>query len=220
MSEIKVYRNLMGANDVWAEKCRGLLKEKKVLMLNFIGSPGCGKTTFLEKTAEALGKKVRFAVLEGDVETTRDAERLHAVQVIAYQLITGGACHLSAKLVYHGLRDLPLNDLDVVIVENVGNMVCPAEFDIGEHMKVAFLSVTEGEDKPIKYPSLFRESGAVVLTKTDLLPHLRFDLAACMGYVKQVNSAVPVFEISSFTASGFSQWIDWISGLARHEKTA
>ncbi len=207
---IKVYRDLMGANEEWAAKTRGVLAEKNIAMLNLIGSPGSGKTTLLECAVDGLRERVRFAVLEGDVETTRDAERLDALDVPVSQLLSGGSCHLEAKLVHHALCDLDLDALDVVFVENVGNMVCPAEFDIGEQAKVAVLSITEGEEKPLKYPLLFRESAAVVLTKTDLLPHLRFDMAACRDHVQQVNGAIPVFEASSTTGEGVDAWIDWV----------
>jgi hydrogenase nickel incorporation protein HypB len=200
----------MGANAEWAEKTRGLLREKRVRMFNLIGSAGCGKTALIERLAVRFQGRVEFAVLEGDVETTRDAERLAALGVRVSQLLTGGACHLEAKLVHHALRDLPLEDLDVVIVENVGNLVCPAEFDIGEAAKVAALSVTEGEDKPLKYPLLFREAKALVITKTDLLPHLTFSLDACRDFVRRVNAALPVFEVSAVADTGIGEWGDWL----------
>jgi hydrogenase nickel incorporation protein HypB len=206
-SEIKVYRDLMGDNREWAERTRGLLAKTGTAMLNFIGSPGCGKTALLERMGVMLRGKTRMAVLEGDVETTRDAERLAALGIPASQLLTGGACHLEAKLVHHALRDLPLDALDLVVVENVGNLVCPAEFDIGETAKVAVLSVTEGEDKPLKYPLLFREARAVALTKTDLLPHLDYDADRCVAAVRQVNSGLPVYRVSAKTGDGLEGWI-------------
>jgi hydrogenase nickel incorporation protein HypB len=208
--EIRVYRDLMGANEKWAARTRELLAARRILMLNLIGSPGAGKTTLLERAVRHLNQRTRFAVLEGDVETTRDAERLHALDVPVSQLLSGGACHLEAKLVHHALVDMPVDALDIVFVENVGNMVCPAEFDIGEHAKVAVLSVTEGEDKPLKYPLLFREAKAVVITKTDLLPHLDYDLAACRENIRQVHAALPVFEVSGRTGDGVAAWVDWI----------
>ena len=209
---IRVYRDLMGANAEWAQKTRMLLKEKNLRMLNFIGSPGSGKTTMLAEMVRQLAGKMRFAVLEGDVETTRDAERIAALKIPVSQLLTGGACHLEAKLVHYALKDLPLNELDMVIVENVGNLVCPAEFDIGETAKVAILSVAEGEDKPLKYPLLFREAGAVVLTKIDLLPYLTFDMESCVNYVQQVNAAIPVFRLSAVQGSGMEAWLEWLAG--------
>jgi len=211
--EIRVYRDLMGANEKWAAKTRALLQEKKILMVNLIGSPGCGKTTLLENMVPFLRDRVGYAVLEGDVETTRDAERLHALGVPVSQLLSGGACHLEAKLVHKALVDFPLAELGIVIVENVGNMVCPAEFDIGEKAKIAVLSVTEGEDKPLKYPLLFREAKAVVLTKLDLLPHLKFDLEACRRNLKTVNSQVPVFEVAAAAGQGMEAWTNWVLSL-------
>ena len=208
--EIKVYRDLMGANEKWAAKTRDLLAPNRVLMLNLIGSPGAGKTTLLESSVARLKDRAAFAVLEGDVETTRDAERLAALDVPVSQLLSGGACHLEAKLVHHALQDFPVNELDIVFVENVGNMVCPAEFDIGERAKVAVLSVTEGEDKPLKYPLLFREAEAVVITKIDLLPYLTYDLAACREHIRKVHDGIPVFEVSGTTGEGIDAWVDWV----------
>ncbi|MFC1497990.1 hydrogenase nickel incorporation protein HypB [Verrucomicrobiota bacterium] len=210
---IKVYKDLMGENEVWAEKTRAILAKKGLRMLNLIGSPGCGKTTLLENMVNRLNGHVRFAVLEGDVETTRDAERLARLGVPVSQLLTSGSCHLEAKLVHHALCDLSLDDLDLVIVENVGNMVCPAEFDIGETAKVAVLSVAEGEDKPLKYPLLFREARAVVLSKTDLLPHVSFDIEACVDFLSKINGSIPVFQVSATAGTGMDGWIAWIEGL-------
>ncbi len=207
---IKVYRNLMGANEHWADRTRRLLREHRILMLNLIGSPGAGKTLLLERTVRPLARRLRFAVLEGDVATTRDAERLAKLHCRVSQLLTDGGCHLQAKLVHRALRDLPLDRLDLVIVENVGNLVCPAEFDLGEHAKVAVLSVAEGEDKPLKYPALFRAARAAVLTKTDLLPHLNVKLGVCRSNLRQVNAALPVFPVSSVTGRGLAPWIRWV----------
>jgi hydrogenase nickel incorporation protein HypB len=211
--EIKVYRDLMGANEEWAAKTRVLLAEKDVLMINLIGSPGAGKTTLLEGMGEQLGKKMSFAVLEGDVETTRDAERIREIGVPVSQLLSGGACHLEAKLVHYALQDLDLGNLDLVVVENVGNMVCPAEFDIGEHAKIAVLSVAEGDDKPLKYPLLFQESKAAVLSKMDLLPYIPFDLPACRRYLQQVNASLPVFEVSGLKQEGLEDFMQWLQKL-------
>jgi len=213
--EIRVYRDLMGANDKWAAETRKLLDAENVAMLNLIGSPGSGKTTLLEATVRHLAGKTRLAVLEGDVETTRDSERLAALDIPVSQLHTGGACHLEAKLVHFALRDLPLADLDMVIVENIGNMVCPAEFNIGEDAKIAVLSVTEGEDKPIKYPLLFHEAKAVILTKLDLLPHTPFNLDACVDFLTRVNGAVPVFKLSALKGTGLEEWLDWMRNCVR-----
>jgi len=207
---IRVYRDLMGANEKWAAETRSLLAENSITMLNLIGSPGAGKTRLLEAMVEHLSGRSRFAVLEGDIETTKDAERLDRLDVPVSQLLSGGSCHLEAKLVNHALADFPLADLDLVFVENVGNMVCPAEFDVGEHAKIAVLSVTEGEDKPLKYPLLFREASAVVLTKIDLLPHLMFDLDACKENIMQVDASLPVFVVSAQSGSGVAEFSDWV----------
>ena len=210
---IRVYQDLMGANEKWAAEIRKVLAEHGVTMVNLIGSPGSGKTTLLEATVQRLQASHPVAVLEGDIATTRDAERIAALDVPTSQLLSGGACHLEAKLVHHALVDLDLDDLDWVFVENVGNMVCPAEFDIGEVAKIAVLSVTEGEDKPLKYPLLFQEASAVVLSKLDLLPHLRFDLDACRDNVRQVGGTIPIFEVAATTGQGVGDWLAWLQQM-------
>lgn len=208
--ELKIYRDLSGANEKWATAIRKLLASHKVTMLNLIGSPGAGKTLLLECTFRKLSGKLRLAVLEGDVATTRDAERLAKLNCKVSQLLTDGGCHLSAKMIHTALLDLPLDQLDLIIVENVGNLVCPAEFDIGEDAKIAVLSVNEGEDKPIKYPKLFREAKAVVLTKIDLLPHIDYDLQTCLNFIHQVNAPIPVFQVSSTEGTGIGMWVKWL----------
>lgn len=208
--EIRVYQDLMGANDEWAAKNRELAAQHRLLMLNLIGSPGAGKTTLLEGCTSRLRDKAPFCVLEGDIATTRDAERLDALDVPVSQLLSGGMCHLEAKLVNAALKDFDLPQYKVVFVENVGNMVCPAEFDIGEHGKVAVLSVTEGEDKPLKYPLLFREAKAAVITKIDLLPHLDFDLDACLENIEKVHSGLPVFQVSVKKDEGLDAFSEWV----------
>ena len=210
VSEIRVYRDLMGENERWAGEIRSLLAKHGVRMLNLIGSPGSGKTTLLERMVEPLRKCLSFAVLQGDVETTRDAERLHALGVPVSQLLSGGACHLEAKLVHSALCDFDLAGTDLVIVENVGNMVCPAEFDIGEDAKIAVLSVTEGEEKPLKYPLLYREAAAAVITKTDLLPHLEVNLAAYLEHLGEVNAGIPVFAVSAVSGENLDDWLAWV----------
>lgn len=208
--EIKVYRDLMGANEKWASEIRQLLSDQGILMLNLIGSPGAGKTALLEAMSARLQETEGCAVLEGDVETTRDAERIREAGLPVSQLLSGGSCHLEAKMVHQALVDMPLNHLDLVFVENVGNMVCPAEFDIGEKAKVAVLSVTEGDDKPLKYPLLFQEARAVVLTKTDLLPYVPFDMDACRTHIESVHAGVPVFEVSATQGKGIDSFTDWV----------
>lgn len=202
---------MMGANAQWAKRTRALLKERGWTLLNFIGAPGAGKTSVLEALISASKGRLSFAVLEGDIETTRDAERIAQLGVPVCQLLSGGACHLEAKLVHAALKDLEAPADAIIVVENVGNLVCPAEFDIGEYAKIAFLSVTEGEDKPLKYPLLFREAKAVIITKTDLLPYLKYDLSACRAYIAQVNAQVPVFEVSAQRGDGVEEVIEWIA---------
>lgn len=211
--KIKVYRNLMGANDRWAARTRLLLVKNKVKMLNLIGAPGAGKTALLERTVKKLSRRLAFAVLEGDIETKNDAQRLARLNCRVSQLLTGGACHLEAKMVHYALRDLPLARLDLVIVENIGNLVCPAEFDIGEHAKVVVLSVTEGEDKPQKYPTIFREAKAVVISKIDLLPSVPFKLKNCRKMIRQINPQAPIFQVSALTGQGAGEWTNWLASF-------
>ncbi len=214
--QIPVYRDLMGANDEWAAQNRLLLEKSDTRMINLIGSPGAGKTALLQATVSRLSERYGFGILEGDVETTNDAERLNKLHIPVSQLLTGGSCHLEAKLVHYALKDLAPENLDVVFVENVGNLVCPAEFDIGETAKVAVVSITEGEDKPEKYPLLFQEASAVVVTKTDLLPYLAFDMDRFMDCLRSVNGAIPILQV----AAGGSEpqvdvWLEWLQTCTR-----
>jgi hydrogenase nickel incorporation protein HypB len=208
---INVYHNLLGENERWAKVTKKLLRSHNIAMFNLIGSPGAGKTRLLEASVSALKEKTNFAVLEGDVATRNDAERLAKLGCKVSQLLTDGACHLTARLVHRALSDLELKKLNLVMVENVGNLVCPAEFDIGEDAKIAVLSVTEGEDKPAKYPALFREAKAVVLTKVDLIPYLKYNITQCLDYLKKINPYLSVFMVSAETGSGIDRWIDFIS---------
>ena len=211
--DIKIYREILEAQSQGAAKTRECLQKYSITMLNLIGSPGCGKTALLEALLPVLMQKKRCAVLEGDVETSRDAQRLKHIGVPVSQIITSGTCHLSAQIVYRAVQELPLDKLDLILVENVGNLVCPSEFDIGERAKLAVLSVTEGEDKPLKYPLLFREAKAVLLTKIDLLPHLRFKLSMCLDFITQVNGELPVFQVSALQGQGITALADWMCGL-------
>ena len=219
-AHIPVYRAVMEDGVRWAAATRALLAERRLQLFNIIGSPGAGKTALLEALARELAGRSRFAVIEGDCATTRDAERLVAQGVQAVQIVTGEGCHLPAESVHQALRDLRSDGLDFVMVENVGNLVCPAAFDIGETAKLAVLSVTEGEDKPLKYPTLFHKAAAVVVSKTDLLPHLRYDLAQCRAAIRQINSAVPLFELSAKTGVGMSALADWLYAQANTARRA
>ncbi len=207
---IKVLRNVLEANDQIAGRIRQQLAQHKITTINVISSPGAGKTSLLERTIPLLKSHTRIAVLEGDIAGTRDAERIGKLDVPVTQLITGGACHLEAPLVERGLAELNLASLDLLFIENVGNIACPAEFDLGETCKVGILSVTEGHDKPGKYPLLFHEVSALVLNKVDLLPHTDFDRAAFHADFRKLNDRAPVFEVSCRTGQGLGEWCHWI----------
>jgi len=207
---IKIYKNILSANDQWSNKIKSILKEKNIRMYNIIGSPGSGKTTLLESILKNINSPERLCVLEGDVETANDAERLSKYDIQVSQMITSGGCHLEAQHIFTALNDFDLNNIKLIIIENVGNLVCPAEFDLGETAKIAVLSVTEGEDKPVKYPMLFREAKAVIITKVDLLPYLDYDLDKCINYIKNINYNIPIFKVSSKENKGIKELIDWI----------
>jgi hydrogenase nickel incorporation protein HypB len=212
--EIKVMDKVLAANDAWALENRRLLAEHGATMLNLIGSPGAGKTTLLEKTIEALKDTVRIGVIEGDIATTRDAERIQKTGVPVLQINTGTACHLDANLVNAAIREL-LEDreLDLIFVENIGNLVCPAEFDIGEKAKIGVLSVTEGDDKIEKYPLLFAESSALVITKTAFLSMTDFRMDYAENQYRKLNQQSPVFKIDSRRGDGLEAWASHVKKM-------
>ena len=220
--EIEVERRVLDANDRLADDNRRLFADRNVFVLNVMSSPGSGKTTTLIRTIgqlQTLG--IRCAVIVGDICTCNDADRLAVTGVPAVQINTdpfGGDCHLTAPGVLKALDGLDLSDIDLLIVENVGNLVCPAEFDIGEHARVVLLSVTEGEDKPLKYPLMFRESDVALLNKTDLLPYLDFDSEAAVANIQQIHPEMPVWPVSAKTGDGFGPWIEWIQKRIASEK--
>jgi hydrogenase nickel incorporation protein HypB len=189
---------------------RALLKKNGVFMANLIGSPGAGKTSILEKTIDRLKTRYQIAVIEGDVATDRDAQRIRKHGVPVVLINTDGACHLESETIERALGEFDLNTLDIVFVENVGNLVCPAEFDIGETAKVAVSSVAEGDDKPEKYPLLFREAKAVLLNKTDFISLTDFNKSAFIKDVKKINGTIPVFEMSCRKDEGFEEWVEWV----------
>jgi hydrogenase nickel incorporation protein HypB len=193
---ITVLRNIQEANDAAADEIREALRDARVCSINIMGGDGCGKTTLLETLIPQLRRDYRVAVIEGDITTTLDAERIERLGVPIVQLQTDGSCHLDAELVQSGLMSLPIVDCDYVIIENVGNLVCPAEFDIGEHARVAVLSVAEGHDKPAKYPLLFSRADAVIITKTDLIEHVCYNPDTARRYIREVNADAPIFEFS------------------------
>lgn len=215
MTEVTVREDLLADNTRAAAQTRARLREAGVFALNLMSGPGAGKTTLVERTVDALRGRLRAAVIVGDIATERDADRIRAHGVPAVQLNTGGACHLEARAIAGVLSELPLDALDLVIIENVGNLVCPAEFDLGEHAKAMILSVTEGHDKPSKYPLMFTEARAVVLGKVDLLPHTDFDLGAARADIAALNPGVPVFELSARTGQGLDGWVGWLVDRVR-----
>jgi hydrogenase nickel incorporation protein HypB len=213
MAQIKVLEKVLDANDKIAADNRRQFAELRVLAVNVMGGPGAGKTSVLEQALPLLGRKARVGVVEGDIATTADAERIAALGVPVVQINTdklGGACHLEALVVQTALADLPLRQLDYLFVENVGNLVCPAEFDLGEGARVGVLSVAEGEDKPIKYPLLFREIDVLLVTKVDLLPHLKFDMERLLANVRAVNAGLRTIRFSAVTGEGVAEWVAWL----------
>jgi len=214
---VKVLRNILEANDQLADRIREGLAAKKVASVNLISAPGSGKTSLLECSIALLKRDYRIAVLEGDIATTRDADRIAKLGVPVVQLLTGGACHLEAPLVERGLRELDLDALDLLFIENVGNIACPAEFDLGETVKVGMLSVTEGHDKPAKYPLLFHEISALVLNKIDLLPYVNFDYDQFLSDFRKLNAEAPVFQLSCVSGDGTRDWTHWLEHVAHGE---
>jgi hydrogenase nickel incorporation protein HypB len=219
--EIKVVQKVLGANDAIAAQNRAWFREKRVFVINVMSSPGSGKTTLLERTLAALSGQVRTGVIVGDIATTYDSERLARSGAPVVQINTepfGGDCHLAAHVIREAASGLNLDDLDLLIVENVGNLVCPAEFDIGEDKKVVVLSVAEGEDKPLKYPLMFRVCDAAVLNKVDLLPHLDYNKPLALENIRRIHPEIPVFELSAKTGQGLDQWLNWLTGQVKTKK--
>jgi hydrogenase nickel incorporation protein HypB len=218
--EIKVVRRVLDVNDKMAEQNRKMFSEKGIFVLNVMSSPGSGKTTTLEKTLARITPQIKSAVIVGDICTTNDADRLAVSGVPVVQINTdefGGDCHLAAHVIEKAVGGLDLDDIDLLIVENVGNLVCPAEFDIGEDARAVVLSVTEGEDKPAKYPLMFRECEVALLNKTDLLPYLDYDKDKAIDYIHQVHPDMPIFEISAKTEEGFEPWLEWLVGKVKQK---
>lgn len=213
--EIPVVRNILEANDRIAGQLKKLFTANKIFVPNLISSPGAGKTTLLEKTLTALKGEFKMAVIEGDLMTDNDAQRVAATGAQAVQINTQGGCHLSSAMVLEALDNIDLEGLDILFVENVGNLVCPVEFDVGEDCKVALLSVTEGHDKPEKYPLLFELSAAMVLNKTDLLPYVDFDTEEAAKFARALNKDLEIFEVSCTKGDGLDAWLDWLrAGVA------
>ena len=206
-------QNILSKNNLIAAQNRGWLKGRQITALNLVSSPGAGKTTLLVKTIQDLQADIPISVIEGDQETAQDAKRIAATGCSAIQVNTGAGCHLEAAMVERSLEALNPPERSLVLIENVGNLVCPALFDLGEKAKVAMLSVTEGEDKPIKYPHMFRASQVMVLTKIDLLPYVNFDVSCCLDYARQVNPELTIFQMSAVSGEGLSDWYAWLRSL-------
>lgn len=207
---VNLEKEILAKNNLIAERNRKWFRARNILALNLVSSPGSGKTTLLERTIRDLGKQTPFLVIEGDQETTNDAERIRATGCKVVQVNTGTGCHLDADMVTRGIGELQPPKNSAVMIENVGNLVCPALFDLGEKSKVVILSVTEGDDKPLKYPHMFRASDIMILNKIDLLPYVQFDMDKCVQYARQVNPNIQVFQLSATTGEGLDIWYHWL----------
>ena len=210
--KIQVVTDILAANDRIADENRSLFDAKKIYVINLMSSPGAGKTSLVERTILALRDRFRIGVIEGDIQSTYDADRVAALETPVVQINTGGGCHLDANMVREALPSLDLDAIDLLIVENVGNLVCPAEFRIGEDAKVMILSTPEGADKPLKYPLIFQESPVMILNKIDLLPHLDFDRDKARRDALALNPDLKIFEVSCRTGEGLDGWFDWLAG--------
>ena len=208
--KVPVVRNILEANERLAEDNRRIFRQAGLLVINLMSGPGAGKTSLLERTIDALQDEIRIGVIEGDIQSSYDAERISQKGVQVVQLNTGGACHLDGNMIKSSLDALDLDTLDLLVVENVGNLVCPAEFNVGEDMKVMILSVPEGDDKPLKYPLMFQESRALLINKIDLLPYVNCDVGKIRERALQLNANLEIFEISCRTGEGLDGWADWL----------
>ncbi|ARU32221.1 hydrogenase accessory protein HypB [Sulfuriferula sp. AH1] len=208
---VQIEQDILSKNNQYAAANRRYLAEHGILALNLLSSPGSGKTTLLTATIAAMQARWQFAVIEGDQQTSNDAERIRATGVPAIQINTGKGCHLDALMIREAITRLAPQDGSMLMIENVGNLVCPAGFDLGETHKIVVLSVTEGEDKPLKYPDMFRAAGLLLLNKVDLLPYLHFDVAMCIANARRINPDIVVFQVSAATGEGMAAWGDWLA---------
>lgn len=207
---VRIEQDILGKNNTYADGNRKHFAEHGIFAVNLVSSPGSGKTTLLVKSIEMLKEKAQVAVVEGDQQTSNDADRIRATGAPAIQVNTGKGCHLDAHMVGHALERLNLPDDSLLMIENVGNLVCPAAFDLGEAHKVVILSVTEGEDKPLKYPDMFHAADLMILNKVDLLPYLNFDVARCVDYARRVNPKLEVMQVSATSGQGMDAWLAWL----------
>lgn len=210
MTRLLVEQKVLNENQRIAAELRGRFRQDNVFCLNLVSSPGSGKTSLLERTLAAFPDNAHVAVLTGDIQTENDARRLARFGFPVRQITTGGTCHLDARMVEKHLADWSLADLDMLLIENVGNLVCPASYDLGEHAKVVLLSVTEGEDKPLKYPSIFVKSELMVLNKLDLLPYVPFSVEQARENARRIHPGIEIIEISCMTGEGLDRWLDWL----------
>jgi len=210
MSIVTVERKILEKNDDVAAQNRQIFKSNKLFTINLLSSPGSGKTSLLEKTMEHLDNSMKIGVVEGDVQTDNDAQRIAKYNVPVVQIVTNGGCHLEAKLVQNALENFDLAGLDLLVIENVGNLVCPANYDLGEARKIVMVSTTEGDDKPSKYPSMFRVSDVMIVNKIDLLEYVDFDVEKVCEHALTINPDLEIIELSCKTSEGFDAWIDWI----------
>jgi len=207
---IEVETDILAKNNLLAERNRGFFEAKNIFTLNLVSSPGSGKTTLLEKTISIIKNKIECAVIEGDQQTMNDAERIDATGVAVIQVNTGTGCHLDSEMINQGAKELQLKENSILFIENVGNLVCPSLFDLGEAHKVVIISVTEGDDKPHKYPTMFSVSDLCIINKIDLLPYVEFDVKKCKEYARQVNPNIQFIELSATKGEGMEEWTDWL----------
>ena len=217
--KISVVRDILEANDRIAQQNRELFKENNMFVINLMSSPGAGKTTLLEKSIEALKDEISIGVIEGDIQSTRDAERIAAKGVPAVQINTDGACHLDGNMIRDTFNEFNFSEIDLLVVENVGNLVCPAEFQVGEDCKVMILSVTEGDDKPGKYPLMFHESKVLLVNKIDLLPYVDCSMDKIKEESLKINPGLTIFPVSCKTGEGLDEWFKWLKGRVEEAKT-
>ena len=211
---VQIEQDILGKNNQYAAANRRWFSERGILALNLVSSPGSGKTSLLTRTIDDIKGQTPVAVIEGDQQSANDAERIRETGAKALQINTGKGCHLDAHMVGHGLESLEPEENGIVFIENVGNLVCPAAFDLGEAHKVVILSVTEGEDKPLKYPNMFAAASLMLVSKVDLLPHLDFDVEQLIANARRVNPGINVIQVSATTAQGMDRWLAWIAGAA------
>lgn len=211
-SQIDLEKNILHENDLLAQRNRGFLEAKNVFAINMVSSPGSGKTTLLEKSINKLKGEIDMSIIEGDQQTMNDADRIAATGVPVVQVNTGKGCHLDAHMVLHAIKKLEIKEKSVLFIENVGNLVCPSMFDLGENKRVVVISVTEGEDKPLKYPYMFDSSQICVINKIDLLPYVQFDVAKTKEYALRINHHLEFFELSATSGEGMDAWLDWLKG--------